>query len=522
MGRPNFFRQRILTQAASLESKGLFNYLVSEIKARREVSLEEAILVARDVHNYLQTELLVRAPGQITFPAIEGRDNHKKRAREHQPEKMITLTVIDEEDIELMAEFGIAVMQRGRLARLIEEAYFQDAILDGPRLLLFILESHRGIRAHLKHLWQAGASLPVTGMSKENRALMRELRPVLVIKRYLEGEDLTAIRKSLAISTGRWQKLFSDFKEVGRDEPLCLEELAKHTGQPLEVLTAWQKLWEKYRDTLSARVVMDKEPLNRQPFFELLLTRHGYSPAAAAQFIDDLHEIAAHLNRQDRSQAQIIYNAVADDEPAGKKLTECRLKAVALDYIDPEDFKLADRESPGKLKWARLLRFTTQARYQGTALTQPDLALLLGISTKAIQSLLKEHPDVVVPTRGLVADMGPALSHANKIIDLFMNGYTETEIVRRTGHSYTSVEKYTLDFARVIYLLKQGMPAPVIRKVLGFSGKLVDKYITLYREYSGPEYAFMSGKLRRLAEAHPVKKKQPRRNEHFASKEEYE
>jgi len=161
---------------------------------------------------------------------------------------MVTLTVIDEEDIELMAKFGIAVMQKGRLARIIEEAYYQEAILDGPRLLLFILESHRGIRAHLKHFWQAGVSLPVTGMSKEKRALMRELRPVLAVKRYLEGEDLTAIRKSLAISTGRWQKLFSDFKELGRDEPLSLEELAKHTGYPLEVLTVWQKLWVEQRD----------------------------------------------------------------------------------------------------------------------------------------------------------------------------------------------------------------------------------------------------------------------------------
>ncbi len=508
MGRLNFFRQRILTQAASLESKGLFHYLVSEIKSRREISLEEAILVARDVHHYLHTELLIRPLGQITFPAIDGRDNHKKRAREHQPEKIVTLTVLDEEDIELMAEFGIAVMQRGRLARLIEETYLQDAILDGPRLLLFILESHRGIRAHLKHLWQAGALLPVTGMNKENRALMQEPRPVLALKRYLEGEDLTAIRKNLAISASRWHKLFSDFKEVGREEPLPLEEIARHTDYPIEVLTAWQKLWKQYREALSARVVMDKEPLIRQPFYELLLARHGYSPAAAAQFIDDLHEIAAHLNRQERNQGQIIYNAVADDEPAGKKLTDCRLKAVALDYLDKEDFKLADRESPGKLKWARLVRFTTQARYQGAALTQPDLALLLGISTKAIQSLLKEHPNVVVPTRGLVADMGPSLSHANKIIDLFMNGYTETEIVRRTGHSYTSIEKYILDYARVVYLLKQEMPAPVIRKVLGFSRKLVDKYITLYREYSSPEYAFMTGKLRRLAEAHPVKKKQ--------------
>ena len=53
MGRPTFFRQRILTQASSLESKGLLNYLISEIKSRREVSLEEAVLIARDVQQAL-------------------------------------------------------------------------------------------------------------------------------------------------------------------------------------------------------------------------------------------------------------------------------------------------------------------------------------------------------------------------------------------------------------------------------------------------------------------------------------
>lgn len=204
MGRPTFFRQRILTQASSLESKGLFNYLVSEIKARREVSLEEAILIARDVQHYLKKEHLTREPGQIIFPAIEGRENYQKRSREQQQEKEIILTVIDEEDIENMAEFGISVMQKGRLARLIEEAYLQDAILDGPRLLLFIMESHRGIRSHLQHFWQQGIILPLAGMNTVNRQMMHKLRPVLAIKSYLEGEELDLIRKKMAISTSRW------------------------------------------------------------------------------------------------------------------------------------------------------------------------------------------------------------------------------------------------------------------------------------------------------------------------------
>lgn len=504
MGRPTFFRQRILTQASSLESKGLLNYLISEIKARREVSLEEAVLIARDVQHYLKTEHLVRGTGQLIFPGIEGRENYQKRSRQHQEEKEITLSVIDEEDIELMAEFGISVMQKGRLARLIEEAYFQDAILDGPRLLLFILESHRGIRSHLKHFWQQGVLLPVAGMNIENRQLMQELRPVQAIKQYLEGKELYQLRKDMAISTGRWQKLWHDFKELSSTEDL--KELNQQTGQPVEVLSAWQKLFHLHRQTLTGRI-RETEKACGQSFYQLLCARHGYSPAAADQFIEDLHELAVRLSRQGQKHNQIIYNAVSDREPAGKKLTECQLKAVALDYIDPEDLELIDRESAKNLRWARILRYTTQARYQGAVLTQPDLSLLLGISTKAIQTLLKEHPDVIVPTRGMVADMGPALSHADKIINLFMNGYTETEIVRRTGHSYESVENYVLSFAKVVYLLQKGMPPPAIRKVLGFSRKLVDKYISLYREYSGPDYTFMFGKLRRLAEAHPVKKK---------------
>ncbi len=498
MGRPTFYRQRILTQASTLEAKGFFNYLVSEIKARREVSLEEAVLIARDVQQYLQTEHLLRQPGQITFPGITGRENYQKRSRQYQEEKEIILSVIDEEDIENMAEFGISVMQKGRLARIIEEAYFQDAILDGPRLLLFVLETHLGIRSHLLSFWQQGVLLPVAGMNTANRQLMHTFRPVLAVKRYLEGEELEKVRRDLAISTGRWQKIWHDFKELGQTGEL------EH--QPPEVRAALKELWQAHRHRLHERVAHTEKTAGHS-FHQLLRTRHGYSAAAAEQFIDELHDLAARLNRQDQGQNQIIYSAVSDQEPAGKKLTECQLKAVLLDYIVPEDYELADRESSKKLKWARLLRYATQARSQGAVLSQPDLALLLGISTGAIQSLLKEHPDVVVPTRGLVADMGPALSHADKIVDLFMNGYTETEIVRRTGHSYDSVENYILSYAKVVYLLEKGMPPPAIRKALGFSRKLVDRYTRLYREYSGPDYAFMFGKLRRLAEAHPGKKK---------------
>jgi len=510
LGRPAFFRQRILTQAASLEAKGLFNYLVSEIRTRREVPLEEAVLAARDVLEYLEQNLLTRTPGQIVFPAICGRENHQKRSRANQPEKLISLTVVAEEDIELMAEFGTVALQRGRLARLVEEAYVQDAILDTPRLCVLFPQTHRGIRAILQSFWQQGVLLPVAGMKKENRR--QNLRGALAVDRYLSGEDLTAVRKDLAISTSRWQRWWQDFKELVQNQ-----DQAGLLREPPELLEAWLEIWTRHREKnpgVVARLGLNRESLSqpgigtgsRQEFAELLRQRHGYSLAAVEQFLDELAELATRLNRQERSPGAIIYQAVSDREPAGKKLSECELKAVVLDYVTQEDWELVNRDNAESLKWARLLRLATQARYQGATLNQPDLALLLGLSTKSVQTLLKEHPGVVVPTRGMVADMGPALSHADKIIRLYMDGYTETEIVRRTGHSYESVENYLLDFARVTYLLERGLPVPAIRKVLGCSRRLVEKHVNLYREFSGPDHAFMMAKVRRLAEAHPVKK----------------
>ncbi|KYH30619.1 MAG: hypothetical protein PWR22_909 [Moorella sp. (in: firmicutes)] len=161
---------------------------------------------------------MTRAPSQIEFPGISGRENHQKRSRANQTEKLIHLTVVAEEDIELMAEFGTVALQRGRLARLLEEAYAQDAILDTPRLCVLFPQTHRGIRAILQSFWQKGVLLPVAGMKKENRQLMRNLWAALAIDRYLSGEDLTILRKNLAISTSRWQRWWQGFKELVQNQ----------------------------------------------------------------------------------------------------------------------------------------------------------------------------------------------------------------------------------------------------------------------------------------------------------------
>ena len=98
MGRPVFYRQRIRNQALSVQAKSLLTHLASEIRARREVSPEEAWLIALDAQNYLEQGLLKLGPGQIELPCLDGVESHFRKPRRNQAEKLIHLTVIAEED----------------------------------------------------------------------------------------------------------------------------------------------------------------------------------------------------------------------------------------------------------------------------------------------------------------------------------------------------------------------------------------------------------------------------------------
>lgn len=89
-----------------------------------------------------------------------------------------------------------------------------------------------------------------------------------------------------------------------------------------------------------------------------------------------------------------------------------------------------------------------------------------------------------------------------------MDGYTETEIKRRTGHSYDSIENYLWNFSRVICLTEREMPLPAIRQALGMSRRVVTKYLNLYERFNHPDFAFRMARARRMVEHGKPKKKE--------------
>ena len=356
-------------------------------------------------------------------------------------------------------------MVTNRIARVIEEAWYQGGFLDmnGLCIILFPLNV-TAIRDRLKPLLDLGAFLPLAGMSRARRSKFKALRPVLAVERYLNGENLTEIRRSLCLSRFQWREWYQGFRRALKLKDRPVAEVAQAISQPVEVVEGWLQLAKNLTPDAQAQKILAEDAFwpweardtftTSHGFRQLLQERHGFSPAAAEDFCLFLRDLARQFSVKPRSGGQIIYIGVASTEGPGRSLKDSRLEAVRLDYLTPQDWAIARRTTTRALKWARIERFATQAYAQGVALSLPDIAYLVSVSVDAVRDAIARHPTVVLPTRGHVADMGSTLSHAEKI--------------------------------------------------------LVDKYNTLYQKYNTPDFAFTMGKIRRFAQAHPPTRPKPK------------
>lgn len=231
-----------------------------------------------------------------------------------------------------------------------------------------------------------------------------------------------------------------------------------------------------------------------------LRTMHSFSPVAARLYTQWLEEFAQGLRVFGLADGEVVFFAISADEGARAKLREAKHLPVRLAFFTEEDLSAGPRsDTPTKvhdLKFGRILRYATQARAQGALLTLPDLALLLGMHVSAIRHKLKAHPEIVVPTRGSINDIGRGVTHKAQIVELYLQMHTETEIVDRTGHSYEAVENYLRDFARIVALCDQGLNKVLIRRAIGRSLGLVEAYLALYERYDQPDHHFRLAQLR--------------------------
>ncbi len=487
MGRMRVFRQLTRERTDSLAAKSSLQSLVTLVKNHCEISWPEAELLGGTLYDFFVNRSVERSEGQIIYGAKWTPERHTRRTPALGEPIPVCLTVYHPYDVELWRETGgIRAVQVARVIRMTEEAYLQGGVLSLGDLALLTATSAKPIRETLKPMWAEGIKLPVMGILNQFSQQMRLSWGEIAMEQFLASEELDDIRTKLFISTSHWRCIYQAAKS----------EIMAGKGSYFDL---WQKASDGQRKECLAAAT-EKTVLPMPKDFEELTQEmqdwFGMSKIGAHLLLEKVQQWMKPVVGEKRAAGQIVYHAVADYEPAGKPLNSCDLIPVTLDYLTEEDKQDFDQDAPKNLVWQRLLRLTNQARQQGASLNQPDVALIIGVSPESIQYLCQLNKDIFVPTRGNMADIGPGITHARKIIELYLQGYTETEIVQRAHHSYESVENYLDRFCKVVGLKEDGLTAAEIRIALGCSYNTVKEYLAMVEEFDIKEYRWMMVQIR--------------------------
>lgn len=224
----------------------------------------------------------------------------------------------------------------------------------------------------------------------------------------------------------------------------------------------------------------------RDAIIQKLATDFNLTPIIAEAYFQQFSFYFEQHANISLSTGEVAYEAVAAEEPAGKHIRLTRKVTVRLKLIDfNTDLEALANYGLAGLRRHRLARLTRQAYDQYALLSYEDLAMILTTSPatvrRDVQHLRRQGQFIM--TRGTKHDMGPGLSHKTIILDLYFNGYTFSEIERKTNHSETSVKRYLADFIQVAALYQQNFTENQIRLIAKKSNRLVREYIGLYQTY---------------------------------------
>src|SRR6266436_1086605 len=231
--------------------------------------------------------------------------------------------------------------------------------------------------------------------------------------------------------------------------------------------------------TLDARFTTEiQEGLNCSPFESeavLGVVREVYFPFLTAEATEP-------------SPGKITLIAVAADEPAGKPVALCNKQTICLTlHRGKIDDLVFHAQGPAAFRQARLLDLCQQALSQGALLTAEDLAYRVFFVTprtisRDLEVVRRAYPDVLIPMRSTLHDLGPVLTHRTQIIRLALQGKTTSQICQIMHHSPEAIANYLSTFARCAQLAAKKLQVGQIAFLLRRGPSLIRAYLDLLAE----------------------------------------
>lgn len=246
--------------------------------------------------------------------------------------------------------------------------------------------------------------------------------------------------------------------------------------------------------------------------------QQGYSlsPVEARVLAHHVQQLVDEQTGFARQQGQITYQAIAIDEPPGKPLRLCRKVPVHLTLNAEGDAQVWATAGPETLRRLRVQRLVNEAQLQGGALSQEDLACLLGVSHKTIKRIFAfyRQQGQRLLSRGEIQDMGAGVSHKIPVIRKYVQDLSFSRISQHLGkHGIGSMARYLRHFALVMVLQEHDLSAAQMQSVIGISENLIQQYQALYAELNVPEYQRTLDRLRQTVPRPNLTEEQPERPE---------
>lgn len=231
-----------------------------------------------------------------------------------------------------------------------------------------------------------------------------------------------------------------------------------------------------------------------------LQTGYALSPVEAQVLARRVQQLVDGQMGLSRRPGQIIYHAIARDEPPGKPLKNCRKVPVHLTIMADEDAQVWAEKGPQALRRLRVHRIVYEAAMQGGLLSQEDIACILAISVSSVKRIFAHFRErgEPLPSRGEIQDMGRGVSHKIPVIRKYVHDLSFSRMSLELGrHGVPNMARYLHHFALVMILEDRGLAVQQMQSIIGISENLIQQYRDLYTELNVPEHARTLERLKR-------------------------
>jgi len=177
-------------------------------------------------------------------------------------------------------------------------------------------------------------------------------------------------------------------------------------------------------------------------------------------------------------QVEVVVSGL--EEKSGKPLLRVKKQRVVLTLDNGhEDLRALQNFGCPGLRRIIIQRITDEAIEQGGILSQEDLSHCFHCSVRTIKRDIRSIRalGIDVITRGVFHNIGRGQTHTSQIIKQYLNGFTYSEIKRKTQHSLSAIKRYLESFSKVLMSLHYGIKENrEIALVTGLSEHLISQY----------------------------------------------